>query len=88
MEGLRTGLNPKVPACHSGRHLSFPPGPSLLRNSNDRKDGRQEGSQEKVPDDVGFEKEREREREGGEDIETEWNDLKLIYVWWKEHQLG
>lgn len=35
-----------------------------------------------------FEKEREREREGGEDIETEWNDVKLIYVWWKEHQLG
>lgn len=87
MECLRTGLNPKVPACYSG-HLSFPPGPSLLRNSNDRKDGRQERSQEKVPDDVGFEKEREREREVGEDIETEWNDVKLIYVWWKEHQLG
>ena len=63
MEGLRTGLNPKAPACHSGHHLSFPPGPSLLRNSNDQKDGRQEGSQEKVPDDMGFEKEREREGE-------------------------
>ena len=33
---------------------------------------------------MGRERGREREEVYG-DVEMEWNDVKLINVWWKEH---
>lgn len=66
-----TGSNPKVPAGQSGHHLSFFPGPPLLRSGEVMKGGRQEEGHGKVPHMVDLEGWGERERKEM----LKWNEM-------------